>query len=137
MILKQCDSPHIVRYFGTYIKDTDLWISMEYCNAGSVSDLMEAVGITLDEVCENFLQNFVLSISALLGLKQLQGSCWHHSRRGLHAISVALQAPSAARHRSRAAGPTDRACVQTKILFFNPDLARLDVYMSDVTLNIV
>jgi hypothetical protein len=29
---------------------------MEYCNAGSVSDLMEAVGITLDEVCENFLQ---------------------------------------------------------------------------------
>ena len=50
MILKQCDSPHIVRYFGTYIKDTDLWISMEYCNAGSVSDLMEAVGITLDEV---------------------------------------------------------------------------------------
>ena len=42
MILKQCDSPHIVRYFGTYIKDTDLWISMEYCNAGLSSQLSQS-----------------------------------------------------------------------------------------------
>ncbi|KAJ1469446.1 kinase-like domain-containing protein [Baffinella frigidus] len=48
-ILRQCHSPHIVRYRGTYTKDHDLWISMEYCNAGSISDLMEATGITLGE----------------------------------------------------------------------------------------
>ena len=73
MILKQCDSPYIVRYFGTYIKDTDLWISMEYCNAGSVSDLMEAVGITLDEA-----HIAAICRCALRGLEYL------HARRKLH-----------------------------------------------------
>ena len=27
-ILKECNSPHIVRYFGSYTKDNDLWIAM-------------------------------------------------------------------------------------------------------------
>eukprot|EP00961_Rhodomonas_salina_P039683 533053-Rhodomonas_salina.3 len=45
-ILSQCDSPHIVRYFGSYGREHDLWITMEYCNAGSVSDIMEAGEIT-------------------------------------------------------------------------------------------
>ncbi len=25
-IMKQCDSPYIVRYFGSYFKDADLWV---------------------------------------------------------------------------------------------------------------
>lgn len=73
MILKQCNSPHIVRYFGTYVKDTDLWITMEYCNAGSVSDLMEAVGITLDEA-----HIAAICRSALRGLEYL------HEQRKIH-----------------------------------------------------
>jgi serine/threonine kinase 3 len=40
-IMQQCDSPYVVRYFGSYFKDTDLWIVMEYCGAGSVSDIIK------------------------------------------------------------------------------------------------
>ncbi len=25
-IMKQCDSPYIVKYFGSYFKDADLWV---------------------------------------------------------------------------------------------------------------
>jgi serine/threonine kinase 3 len=48
-IMQQCDSQHIVKYFASYFKETDLWIVMEYCVAGSVSDLMKLLKITLTE----------------------------------------------------------------------------------------
>ncbi|CAF0807265.1 unnamed protein product [Didymodactylos carnosus] len=48
-IMKQCDSPYIVKYYGSYFKDADLYIVMEYCGAGSVSDLMKLRGKTLNE----------------------------------------------------------------------------------------
>ena len=34
------DCPFIVRYHGSVTKDTELWLCMEYCDAGSVCDLM-------------------------------------------------------------------------------------------------
>uniref|UniRef100_A0A4W3HPT5 non-specific serine/threonine protein kinase n=1 Tax=Callorhinchus milii TaxID=7868 RepID=A0A4W3HPT5_CALMI len=39
-IMQQCDSCHVVKYYGSYFKNRDLWIVMEYCGAGSVSDLI-------------------------------------------------------------------------------------------------
>lgn len=30
----------MVKYYGSYFKNTDLWIVMEYCGAGSVSDII-------------------------------------------------------------------------------------------------
>ncbi|CAF3852125.1 unnamed protein product [Rotaria magnacalcarata] len=45
-IMKQCDSPYIVKYFGSYFKESDLWIVMEYCGAGSVSDIIKLRGKT-------------------------------------------------------------------------------------------
>lgn len=48
-ILKQCKCPHIVRYFGSYLKDNDLWLIIEYCNAGSVADLIKSTNRTLNE----------------------------------------------------------------------------------------
>uniref|UniRef100_A0A8C5S7L9 Serine/threonine kinase 3 n=1 Tax=Laticauda laticaudata TaxID=8630 RepID=A0A8C5S7L9_LATLA len=33
-------SPYVVKYYGSYFKNTDLWIVMEYCGAGSVSDII-------------------------------------------------------------------------------------------------
>jgi len=48
-IMQQCDSPYIVKYYGSYFKNTDLWIVMEHCGAGSVSDIMRLRRKTLTE----------------------------------------------------------------------------------------
>jgi len=48
-IMQQCDSPYVVKYYGSYFKNTDLWIVMEYCGAGSVSDCMRLRNKTLNE----------------------------------------------------------------------------------------
>lgn len=39
-ILKLCDNEHIVKYHGSYYKDNNLWIILEYCHAGSIIDLL-------------------------------------------------------------------------------------------------
>lgn len=48
-ILKVCDSKYIVRYKGTYSHEGKLFIAMEYCGVGSLSDLMAICEITLTE----------------------------------------------------------------------------------------
>uniref|UniRef100_F7E017 non-specific serine/threonine protein kinase n=1 Tax=Callithrix jacchus TaxID=9483 RepID=F7E017_CALJA len=48
-IMQQCDSHHVVKYYGSYFKNTDLWIVMEYCGAGSVSDIIRLRNKTLTE----------------------------------------------------------------------------------------
>ncbi|KAK0407244.1 hypothetical protein QR680_019101 [Steinernema hermaphroditum] len=48
-IMQQCDSPYVVKYYGSYFKNSDLWIVMEYCGAGSVSDIMRLRRKTLAE----------------------------------------------------------------------------------------
>ncbi|CAH1153567.1 unnamed protein product [Phaedon cochleariae] len=72
-IMQQCDSPFVVKYYGSYFKNTDLWIVMEYCGAGSVSDIMRLRKKTLteDEIAT------ILS-DTLKGLEYL------HLRRKIH-----------------------------------------------------
>ena len=48
-ILRDCNHPNIVRYFGSWRAPEALWIAMEYCAGGSVSDIMQALGSPLDE----------------------------------------------------------------------------------------
>lgn len=40
-ILEKCTSPFVVQYYGSFLYDGQIWISMEYCAAGSISDLIE------------------------------------------------------------------------------------------------
>ncbi|VDN01683.1 unnamed protein product [Thelazia callipaeda] len=48
-IMQQCNSKYVVKYYGSYFKNSDLWIVMEYCGAGSVSDIMRIRKKTLNE----------------------------------------------------------------------------------------
>ncbi|XP_022919598.1 serine/threonine-protein kinase 4-like [Onthophagus taurus] len=48
-IMQQCHSPYIVKYYGSFFKDTTLWIVMEYCSLGSVSDIIKLRKKTLTE----------------------------------------------------------------------------------------
>ncbi|KAM4692234.1 serine/threonine-protein kinase 4 [Rhinophrynus dorsalis] len=48
-IMQQCDSPHVVKYYGSYFKNSDLWIVMEFCGGGSVSDIIRLRKQTLKE----------------------------------------------------------------------------------------
>ncbi|CAM9197696.1 unnamed protein product, partial [Lampetra fluviatilis] len=41
-VLSQCDSPFVTRYHGSYLKDSKLWIIMEYLGGGSALDLLQA-----------------------------------------------------------------------------------------------
>uniref|UniRef100_A0A183AG54 non-specific serine/threonine protein kinase n=1 Tax=Echinostoma caproni TaxID=27848 RepID=A0A183AG54_9TREM len=48
-IMQQCDSPFIVKCYGSMFDSQDLWICMEYCGAGSIADIMRLRGKTLGE----------------------------------------------------------------------------------------
>ena len=73
-IMQQCDSPFVVKYYGSYFKGTDLWIVMEYCGGGSVSDVMRMRKTTLQEdeiatiLCDTLKGSFSLSISVGVGI---------------------------------------------------------------------
>lgn len=71
MVLSQCDSPFVTRYYGSYLKETKLWIIMEYLGGGSALDLMKAGNF--DE-----MQIAIILREVLKGLEYL------HSERKLH-----------------------------------------------------
>lgn len=73
-ILSRCDSAYIVGYFECYIrpptnKPGEMWIVMEYCEGGSMTDLLEAsAGFSLPEDCIR-----AVCASIVLGLEYLHG----------------------------------------------------------------
>lgn len=40
MILALCHHPCVTQYFGSFVRRSELWISMEYLGGGSVADLV-------------------------------------------------------------------------------------------------
>ncbi|KAI6243702.1 Non-specific serine/threonine protein kinase [Aphelenchoides fujianensis] len=71
-IMQQCDSRYVVKYYGSYFKNSDLWIVMEYCGAGSVSDIMRLRRKTLteDEISA-ILKDTLLGLSYLHEMKKI------------------------------------------------------------------
>ena len=73
-ILSRCDSPYIVGYCECFIKPPtkkpgEMWIVMEFCEGGSMSDLLEAnAGYLLPEDCVR-----AVCASIVLGLEYLHG----------------------------------------------------------------
>eukprot|EP01107_Rhizomastix_libera_P000162 TRINITY_DN1031_c0_g1_i1.p1 TRINITY_DN1031_c0_g1~~TRINITY_DN1031_c0_g1_i1.p1 ORF type:complete len:652 (-),score=138.08 TRINITY_DN1031_c0_g1_i1:75-2030(-) len=47
--LQGCKHENIVNYYGSYFKDESLWIAMEYCGGGSVSDICARLQVGLSE----------------------------------------------------------------------------------------
>ncbi|KAL3908129.1 MAG: hypothetical protein SGILL_008601, partial [Bacillariaceae sp.] len=73
-ILSRCDSSYIVGYFECFIKPPtskpgEMWIVMEFCAGGSMTDLIEAnAGFSLPEDCIR-----AVCASIVLGLEYLHG----------------------------------------------------------------
>ena len=74
-ILSRCDSPYIVGYFECFFKPAlidkpgEMWIVMEYCEGGSMIDLIEATaGTPIPEDCVR-----AVCASIVLGLEYLHG----------------------------------------------------------------
>eukprot|EP01127_Copromyxa_protea_P006241 TRINITY_DN1605_c1_g1_i2.p1 TRINITY_DN1605_c1_g1~~TRINITY_DN1605_c1_g1_i2.p1 ORF type:complete len:500 (-),score=153.05 TRINITY_DN1605_c1_g1_i2:694-2193(-) len=72
-ILKGCKSLHIVSYYGVFRQESLLWIIMDYCELGSVLDMMELTDCVLGEPSAAWLLR-----STLLGLSYL------HSKGVVH-----------------------------------------------------
>ncbi len=89
-ILRTCRSPYIVAYFGSYLKDDDLWLIMEYCDAGSVADLMKTTESTLTET-----QISAVCRAVLKGLETLHDAKTLH--RDIKAANVLLDAEGKAK----------------------------------------
>ena len=65
-ILSKCRSKYIVNYCGSYRHKDEIWITMEYCGAGSVGDVIK---ITKKRLKED--QIAVIAKHTLSGLKYL------------------------------------------------------------------
>merc|ERR1719466_567918 len=71
MVLSQCDSPYVTKYYGSYLKGTKLWIIMEYLGGGSALYLLRPGPLE-----ETYIATILREI--LKGLEYL------HSERKLH-----------------------------------------------------
>uniref|UniRef100_A0A8C3B5C2 Mitogen-activated protein kinase kinase kinase kinase n=1 Tax=Cyclopterus lumpus TaxID=8103 RepID=A0A8C3B5C2_CYCLU len=59
-MMKECKHKNIVSYFGSYHRNTKLWICMEYCGGGSLQDIYHVTGPLKEKqiayVCRETLQ---------------------------------------------------------------------------------
>eukprot|EP00297_Palpitomonas_bilix_P024731 CAMPEP_0113891294 /NCGR_PEP_ID=MMETSP0780_2-20120614/14673_1 /TAXON_ID=652834 /ORGANISM="Palpitomonas bilix" /LENGTH=153 /DNA_ID=CAMNT_0000880889 /DNA_START=62 /DNA_END=519 /DNA_ORIENTATION=- /assembly_acc=CAM_ASM_000599 len=72
-ILRECNNSYVVSYYESFFKDDTLWIVMEYCGGGSISDIMERLHSPLTEP-----QIALVMHESLKGLKYL------HEKRKIH-----------------------------------------------------
>lgn len=89
-MMRQCESDFVVKYYGSYFKNSDLWIVMEYCAARSVSDMMRLFKKPFSEEKIQTVLYFTLK-----GLEYLHGKRKIH--RDVKAGNILLTAEGAAK----------------------------------------
>ncbi|TMW55791.1 hypothetical protein Poli38472_010673 [Pythium oligandrum] len=82
-ILEKCQSPFIVQYYGSFLYESHLWISMEFCAAGSLADLL-----ALRRRCLNEAQVAAVCANVALGLAYLHAN--HSIHRDIKAGNILL-----------------------------------------------
>jgi len=82
-ILSELQSPYVTKYYGSYLKGSDLWIIMEFCSGGSCADLMRPGLIPEEYIC-------IVLRELLLGLEYLHGDNKLH--RDIKAANILLGA---------------------------------------------
>src|ERR1700760_3260555 len=65
-ILSELQSPYTTKYYGSFLKGSDLWIGMEFCAGGSCADLMKPGPLSEDSIS-------IILRELLYGLEYLHG----------------------------------------------------------------
>lgn len=63
-ILSELNSNHVTKYYGSYLRGSDLWIIMEFCAGGSCADLMKPGPLNEKYIC-------IILRELLMGLEYL------------------------------------------------------------------
>lgn len=82
-ILSGLNSPYVTKYYGSYLKGSDLWIIMEYCSGGSCGDLLKPGVLQEEFIC-------IIVKELLMGLEYLHSDGKLH--RDIKAANILLGA---------------------------------------------
>lgn len=82
-ILAGLNSPYVTKYYGSYLKGSDLWIIMEFCSGGSCGDMLKPGVLPEDYIC-------IIIHELLLGLEYLHNDGKLH--RDIKAANILLGA---------------------------------------------
>jgi serine/threonine protein kinase len=76
-ILSELNSPYVTKYYGSYLKGSDLWIVMEFCSGGSCGDLMKP-GLIPEDYISIIIRELLMGLEYLHADKKL-----HRDIKGL------------------------------------------------------